>query len=324
MFKRVPIIPDLVNKFDYNTNNLHEYDPYIIEEESNLNVIDIDWYGTLPDKVKTLINQRCKFTLKEIDVPHKVNRDNDEKFLLNIYLSYLEGFDYNNWYSNDILNGPKNIKLIKIDDDIKRILISLYNNNLLTEDDNYLLNNFRNKILTESDNDKYFIRVSSTSGKNEKPVEPFYDVDTIISHLASVELFVLQEYNKIKDSYLILMPWNDKIDTRYEFRIFVFNNKLVGASQQFWSELFQYSEEELETIEYSLANIEFIGKVPYHTFVGDVFIDIENKTCHLIECNPFGAHCGAGSSLFNWEKDYDLLHSTDHIPELRYQSIINY
>lgn len=45
----------------------------------------------------------------------------------------------------------------------------------------------------------------------------------------------------------------------------------------------------------------------------------------LIKLNPFGAHCGAGASFFNWHTDHDLLYGkTNNDPELRYLSAINY
>jgi hypothetical protein len=179
-----------------------------------------------------------------------------------------------------------------------------------------------NEVLESSQNKEYFIRLSSTSGKNEKAVEPFSSSLDIISHISSVKLFVEREFKKVgKECYLIMMPWNNTLEQRYEFRIFVMNNKLTAVSQQYWQDLFQYSKKELKIIEHALNNITFLNDVPYTTFVGDVYIDLESKTCKLIELNPFGAHSGAGASLFNWIDDYDILHGRSQ-PEFRYLSII--
>ena len=120
------------------------------------------------------------------------------------------------------------------------------------------------------------------------------------------------------------MPWNDKIDIRFEFRIFVCNKILTGVSQQSSKLLTQFSMEELEIIEKSLNNISFLDKVCYDTYVGDVYVDIETRICHLIELNPFGCHSGAGAALFNWVEDYDLLHGLVSKPEFRYLSNINF
>lgn len=318
MFIRKPIFPSF-DDFKCNTNNLHQYDPY-----TNENVIDQDWWDSLPELAKSLIQKRCTFTLGKVDIPHKIYKDNDDEFLANVYYSYLECFDYNNWYSDDITDGPKNVKMIKIDDELKRILVALHNKEEINDTDVYRLSDFKCEINKKMDGGEYFIRLSGTSGKNEKSVTSFNNADDIVKHLYGNTLFVKQEYMINKDSYLIMMKWNEKIVDRYEFRIFVVNNKITGVSQQHWSELFQYSGEELDDIEYALFNIEFIGQVPYETFIGDVYIDMETKRCHLIECNPFGSHCGAGSTLFNWVDDHDLLHGIDDKAEFRYLSIINY
>ena len=318
MIKRKPI-PTNINPQDYNNNNLHEFDPYILTKDNNL-IIDEEWYLSLTDHIRNLIDKRLdgKYKLGKVNVPHVEQRkDTIDKLLTTVYQAYLEGFDYNVWYSSDIPDGPKDVKLIEMSNRVKE---NLLNKNVTDLDE------FKNDIQAYLELGKsYFVRLSSTSGKNEKPIRPFDNPDTIIKHLMSVKLFVEQEYSQNKETYLIMIPWNNTIDPRCEFRIFVVNNKLTAASPQRYWELHQHSSEELEAFEHALTNIGFIGKVPYHTFVADVYIDVETKICHLIELNPFGAHCGAGSSLFNWYTDYDLLHGlTEDEPELRYLSAINY
>lgn len=119
------------------------------------------------------------------------------------------------------------------------------------------------------------------------------------------------------------MPWNEDIDDKYEFRIFVVNKKLTAVSQQNSRKLYHYTMEELDDIEYSLNNISFIDKMPYSTYIADVFINMDTKICYLIELNVFGASSGAGSALFNWVNDYNILHSHQNNPIFRYLSIIN-
>lgn len=326
MLKRIPILPD-IKRIDYNTNNIHEYDPYIIQNDSIL--IDTDWWESLTYYTKKCIEVKLngKFELGLVKVPHEKQCDTTNKVLSIIYQSYLDGFDYNVWYNSNIPNGPKNVKIIHIPDTIKKILLRIYMKEINICDEE--LYNFKKQIkkciINENEHQtlEYFVRLSSTSGKNIKAIEPFRNENEIISHLTSNKLFATQEYSRDKDTYLIMIPWNELIIPKYEFRIFVVNNKLTGASpQKFW-ELYQYSQEELEIFEVALSNIQFIGYVQYHTFVADVYIDMETKTCNLIELNAFGAHCGAGSSLFNWITDYDVLHGISQ-PELRYLSIINY
>jgi hypothetical protein len=294
-------------------------------------VIDDNWFSSLTDYIKGLIDARLhgKYILDKVELPHAYQvDDHPDRLLTAVYQSYLDGFDYHIWYSSDIPNGPKNVKIIRISDSEKAALL----NKDLTA-----LEGLETMISDSMESGKeYFVRLSSTSGKNEKAVRPFNSAIDIVKHLVSVKLFADREYNRDKETCLIMMPWLSRISNRCEFRIFVVNDRLTAASPQAFWELHQYSVEELEAFEQALSSIEFIGKVPYHTFVADVFIDVDTKICHLIELNPFGPASGAGASLFNWITDYDVLHGLptieavayeeeeDGYAELRYLSAINY
>jgi hypothetical protein len=273
--------------------------------------------------MRTQIQENVSIAIElvgHIEVPHALCPPDPN--LTVIYWAYLEGFDYNRWYTEDIPNGPKGVVLIQLSPEEKRTLgLGL---TVVPELKHSLQQVCTGK--TAKTGKEYFVRLSGTSGKNEKPIRPFKYADDIIDHLARVELFRTREYERNKDTFLVLIPWNDAIDPRCEFRIFVVDNKLTAASPQRYWEHHQHSALELEAFETALNNIAFIGKVPYQTFVADVYIDVETSICHLIELNPFGAHCGAGASFFNWIDDYNLLYGLEPQPQpqLRYLSTINY
>lgn len=318
MIKRVPICPP-ITKSNFNNNNLHEYDPYILKDDTI--IIDSDWFNSLTTYIQNLIKTRLNdnYVLDKVIVPHDIQKDNPQKMLNIVYDSYIDGFDYNIWHNSNL--NP-DVKMIKIKPEIKQILSDMYKNK--THHD---LTDFKNEICKHIiSNQPYFIKLSSTSGKNERALTKLYDVDQIIKHLTSNKLFVFQEYDREKDTYLIIIPWNKNIKHKNEFRLFVVNNKLTGASIQRWyDEYIQHTSEELEAFEEALLNIDFLNVFEYKDFILDVYIDIKTKKCHLIEVNPFGSHCGAGSSLFNWITDYDILHGQcGNEIEFRYLSSINY
>lgn len=315
--KRKPM-PLYIRFHQYNNDNVHEYDPYIMS--SDVLQIDECWWNTLTPFMQSEIKKKIeKFELvKSIPVPHVLCDSHPS--LTSIYRAYLDGFDYHQWYSPDIPNGPKDVILIQIDDATKK---SLLNRNSKDVGVIKLIENVKKVIVPGQE---YFMRLSGTSGKNEKAVTPMKTAEAIVDRLLHLDTFRSREYERVdKDTCLVLMPWNDKIDSRCEFRIFVVNNKLTAASPQRYWELHQFSYEELEAFETAFRDIAFIGHIPYHTFVADVYIDVTTTTCHLIELNPFGAHCGAGASFFNWIDDFEILYGlTNEKPELRYLSAINY
>ena len=337
MIIKKPIFPNSEIHNKANTNNHKEYEPF--SNNSGTNVIDKDWWNNfLNDDIRQRIIDRTNnnFTLDNIEKPHEICVNKEDNFINNVFWSYFEGFDYNKWYTNNIPNGPKNIEFVQITNNIKELFtVHMYTGKPINTENDELnelneLTNFKQKInnsIKKINVEKYFVRLSGTSGKNEKSVEPMHNSDEIINHLASVKQFLYREYSKLnKETHLIIMPWNDKIDQRYEFRIFVVNGKLTGISQQFWTDLFQYSEEELEIFIKAFNDIKFLdfnGSI-HKTFVGDVYVDIESHICKLIEMNPFGMYSGAGSSLFNWIDDYEQLYGYKDTIEFRYLSAIDY
>jgi hypothetical protein len=308
-----------LNRASLNSNNHHEYDPCEIQEDGKL-AIDVSWWANdlTPGMRDQIRRQVGYFQLKDIEIPHFSMEKDVMKSLTEVYRAYLDGFDYQLWYSKDIPNGPKGVLRLFLNDRTK--------NDLLTNCDSSSI--LRLKL--ESDirglltpDQEYFVRLSTTSGKNEKPVRPMKTAKEIVAHLGAVEEFKTREYMRHKETYLILVPWNDTIDPRCEMRIFVVNGKLTAASPQRYWELHQHTSEELEAFEYALNNITFLDKVLYKTFVADIYVNVSERVCHLIELNPFGAHSPAGSSMFNWIDDYDILYGNAPA-EFRYLSAINH
>ena len=71
---RIPISPGI--KFsDYNLNNLHDYDPYMIVNDEV--VIDLTWWNSLTAYCQNTINSKIKFKLGTICVPHEIQTDYD-------------------------------------------------------------------------------------------------------------------------------------------------------------------------------------------------------------------------------------------------------
>ena len=331
---------------------MYEYDPfYQTKEDANTMYIDRKWWNLQCNYAKQLITSRIhNIELTDIEIPHEnwIKQCGDTVLLKQMYFSNLEAYDYNVWYNENIENGPKNVFIIDIDADDKEILKKIFDSQTTAlEKKTYGIENLlnlkqkiqncidKNEILGKSlHNCGIFARLSGTSGKNEIRLKPLHSIEQILNFLTKNILFLKQEYKKDKITKLVVMPWNNNLDDRYEFRIFVYNGKLTGISQQKWFQLYQYSKEELDLITSAMKNLEFIKDVPYNTFVGDVWIDIKESNCGgddlkseskciLIECNPFGAHCGAGSSLFEWTKDYNQLYGNNgNVCEFRYLSIL--
>lgn len=301
--------PIVLRQATFNTGNHYEYTPYIVDE-SNVVVIDRVWFGSLSHYIQDLLKLRVKFELAQVDVPHPSQRENEQ--LRVVYQTLWDGFDYNVWYSPALCGGASGVKMMLLDDSVKQLMLA----------QQALPREVVSQIESMIEEDKqYFVRLSSTSGKNYTPLRPYTSANQIVSLLSTCKAYVDKEYKRNKPTYLILVPWNDSIDSRNEFRMFVVNRRVTAASPQRWGEIHNYSQDELEEFQDVLSNASFIQHVPHATFVADVYI--AKQQCHLIELNAFGAHSGVSSSLFHWVEDFDLLHGKTKYGEFRYLSIIN-
>ena len=333
------------NSKNYNINNLHEYDAYIYNEETKILIIDLAWWKTLTPLITTELNKIKHFKLANVTVPHKII---EHPLVTQIYQLYIDAHDAQHWAgiktrgpsefeTFDLASIHNNISettfVIPITFDEKCILGKLTRMHLAEAksiDDFSELNHLKERIeWTISNNNKinkWFIKLSGTSGKNEKAVQPVSSIIEIFKQLTSNMLFLHQEYDKLsKDTSLIITEWNDNIEKRNEFRVFVYNNKITGVSQQHWYDLFSYTTEEMSSIQIAISqlNKNLSSKIPiYNNCVIDIWIDIKKSSAHIIEYNPFGAYSGAGSSLFHWIKDNDKLTGDGKIIEIRFTSTI--
>ena len=123
------------------------------------------------------------------------------------------------------------------------------------------------------------------------------------------------------------MPWIENFDDEKEFRVFVYQNEITSISIQNLFKINHWlnskSNIEIELIVNSM--LEY-----FHLNIRDKLIKIENYTMdiyfisesewYFIEPNGFGKAYAAGSSLFHWVNDEELLcGKTDRI-EIRYVS----
>ena len=131
----------------------------------------------------------------------------------------------------------------------------------------------------------------------------------------------------------ILLPWNEKMDPRKEFRCFVppvtdkEAMRLTAVSQYRWHEPFAGrgsldAEKLLEGIGTVLrevlkhaGQVGILNELKRFGFTFDVAV--MEKDVQLIEVNPFGAMSGCGSCLFQWLRDAYLIYGLEEDVEVR-------
>ena len=264
------------------------------EIEKRLKSVSFNWYKNLKGvKFSDWTNELIKYTfpIYEIKIPNR--------FFKNAFV--------NEW-NGDMKKADKHIKkLIKV---ITKELLPL----------KYLSQIFNKDI-------GYFVKLESRSPKDSpfaydyklRRTNPIRNAEEIVAALmSSMRTFedVIMLLRIKKQIILHIRPFY-LIPKRCEWRVFVKNKKIVGISQQFYDEFFDYDREYISTAEGRIRDfIDNIVKYNVHakSFVADIIlyntrepiklVSGINSFCQIIETNPYGL---SDPCLF---KDYKELETT--------------
>ena len=127
-----------------------------------------------------------------------------------------------------------------------------------------------------------------------------------------------------------LLPWRDdwhQADA-IEYRVFCYHSKVTAISQYHWpinQGIGNHSEDRLKSVAQEIVTfceekiIPLLSDITGGNWVIDVMV-ISNDKVELVEVNTFGAELAAGSALFAWIPDRNVLYSNGDRVEFRYIS----
>lgn len=171
----------------------------------------------------------------------------------------------------------------------------------------------------------FFIRTEKVSLKEgEFGVGPYKSLENILKSMVTTTLGHSTFNNDDTKCTLYFMKWIE-MDRDKEFRIFICNNKITAISaQHIYSVNNWLNSLSVEGIEQLMCKIlEFFDKCVkdklkhLKNFSIDLVLIGEDETQYFIEPNSFGEEYAAGSALFHWILDHDVLYGKYSI-ELRY------
>jgi len=176
----------------------------------------------------------------------------------------------------------------------------------------------------------YFVRVNNVSLKYGQHKEgPYNNIRTILESVVSCIRghTPIKQNTKLLNIYLI--DWIE-IKPEFEFRVFVYNNKITAISQQniyslLFTEYLDIYKESFNTFIIQILNniVKYFYEemLPKITWISNYTFDIAitKSKPYFIELNSFGKEQAAGSALFHWLLDEKILYndSTNTI-EFRY------
>jgi hypothetical protein len=166
------------------------------------------------------------------------------------------------------------------------------------------------------DGTKYFIRCEGVSLKCGKHgAGPYIDMKSIVESLVSCTTYHTPIYHDTCEIVLYIIPW-ETIEKHMEFRVFVHENKITAISQQCCYDCFDdilNDDVVTEYINILLNNFdEDVSKklTLQNNYTYDIAIlNTDNGLSpYFIEQNVFGKEYAAGSSLFHWIIDEEILY----------------
>lgn len=189
------------------------------------------------------------------------------------------------------------------------------------------------------DQEGYFIRTDYVSLKDGiHGTGPYYDIksvlESIVTSMPNHRCFNPQDTN----CNIYLMKWIPDFPKQREFRVFICNNKITAVSDQNiycvndW--LNSLSKHQINSLVNNLIvffNSNIKDKLKYiNTYTIDIYFKFDKieeglesaDAWYFIEPNGFGAEYSAGSSLYHWIDDYDLLNGNKNYIEFRYTATI--
>jgi len=144
------------------------------------------------------------------------------------------------------------------------------------------------------------------SPKDECPSYPVLsEYDVLEKIVTSSRAFSALEHG---DDTLYFKKFDDEMDPSKEFRVFIHNGNMTAIST-YSTEVIGLTDKQAEETAGIIYNywkeLTFHDKLPA-SYTMDVYMSNEP---HLIEFNSFGYWLAAGSCLFDWLDDYDILYS---------------
>ena len=172
---------------------------------------------------------------------------------------------------------------------------------------------------------KWFIRSDRVSLKEGMyGVGPYTSFKSMIeSSVSSGDGHNVFEPDDIEINFY-LFPWLD-INEDKEFRIFVYNNEITAISSQHLYQvnnwLSKLSDDKIKEAVYKILLYFDEHIKDKMTYMGSYTMDLAlvepNNDLYFIEPNSFGKYYAAGSALYSWIYDHDILYD-DKVVTVRY------
>jgi len=161
---------------------------------------------------------------------------------------------------------------------------------------------------------KAFAKTAEKSAKNDVALHPHETALSVVRELTASQDVLQQSLgrggtgHRQTARYLVVQPWDARVNASNEFRLLIQNGHVVGITQQQWCRDVGLTEESVLAMVNSLLELWYRKLLPLSPF-SDCTLDafVADGEAHLIEVNPCGVWASSGGGLFHWIYDRALL-----------------
>lgn len=336
---KIEYINEQPTKDTCNSSNHHDLCPFEIESNQKKIIVDENWWNhqLIADSRQKLTHHFGNIGYQLIvlpDVKNSIPSIDKTEIFWDIYLVFLHQFDAQHWLNSLFdVNEFKTIPLTKGFIKFLQEKALLFNcgrdlkiSSLLDEiESNSCWQQCCQSLKSFNNFGSCFVKLSQTSGKHDREVIPISSPEQLLKYLINSKTLLkcYQSFEELQtggipiDIYLIMRPWDAKITDFNEFRVFYYNRKITGVSQQKWYSKINVPflvEQMIASLQQKIQNLY---DFPYSSCVFDVYFDVEKNQTEFIEINPWGNWNASGSSLFHWIRDEQILCSSGEEIEIR-------
>lgn len=255
----------------------------------------------------------------------KYNSNNHGSIRPEDYLNILSQSHTEKWidlfkpeYKKITIDEPYYIHLLKLANNVGEITGKIPH--IFMEDIQPLCNELKDNF----DGTNYFVKVNNVSLKyGIHGIGPYNNIQKIIESSITCIKGHTPIYPDVTKIDIYLLPWVN-IERVNEFRVFVCNNKITAISQQnlYYKLYDEFSISKIHEILQIIIDYftkEIVTKINWISSYSYDFAIVDGNP-YFIEMNCFGKEYAAGSALFHWLLDEDVLYgkSGENVIEFRY------
>ncbi len=289
---------DLVASTLFNTNNHHDWAPFVVDGATV--TVDPEFWDRLTEPARHEIDTVAEVEIAPVTCPHPPQTC---RLFWAVYRAHNRQYDHEMWHQHVggwMAGRGDLVTMVVVDGRDLEWLLGRATRGRGDDVPPALAKQIQTALTAHY---PAFVKTGQSSGKNAQPVQ-CRTVDDVVDRLTRAPDHA-RYYQRCLDAgrsaTLVFQPWREIKD---EYRVIVAGGAVRGVSQQPRHRSSARTQEDLARVGELVLAVwaELTRLLPFADVVLDLWID-DQSVVHLIKCHPGGRWASTASSLFHWVDD---------------------